>query len=359
MIRDILNKETLEKEDILELLDCNEDEEKLLFLKANDIRDEYIGRKIFLRGLVEVSNVCSKNCYYCGIRAGNNKVQRYTIPEKEVIEAVSFAWEQGFGSVVLQSGEVENNRFTNYIGEIIRSSMDMSAGELGLTLSCGEQSLDVYRFWREAGARRYLLRIEASDPDLYAKLHPEDKHHDYGKRMGALHNLRLAGFQTGTGVMIGLPFQTKEHLVSDLLFMRDRDIDMVGMGPYVIHKDTPLYEHRHLVPSLQERIRLSLRMVAILRIMMKDINIASTTALSAIDPQGKIMGLKAGANVIMPNITPARYTANYNLYDNKPYIDVYSNRTRISFEEEIREAGFEIGYSERGDSLHYEKRMAT
>ncbi len=357
MIDDILKKEQLTKPDILRLLECTVEEENRLFEKSALIREENVGNKVYLRGLVEVSNVCSKNCFYCGIRSGNRKVNRYTISESEVLSAVEFAYSQGFGSLVFQSGEHSGNVFTNYIGNLLRGAMDISKGELGITLSCGEQSLDVYRFWKELGARRYLLRIEASNQDLYEKLHPLDEKHSYYKRLQSLSNLRIAGYQVGTGIMIGLPFQTLENLADDLIFMQSQDIDMVGMGPYILHRDTPLYEYRHFVPPLKDRINLSLKMIAVLRILMKDINIASTTALSAIDPRGKILGLKAGANVIMPNITPSRYTSNYNLYDNKPFVDIYSNTSRLQFEEEIHEAGFSMGYGEWGDSPHFSKRM--
>lgn len=358
MIDDILQQEQLTKPDILRLLECTGEEEKKLFKRSDEVRKEYVGNKVYLRGLVEISNVCSKNCYYCGIRAGNRNVKRYTIPEADVLSAVEFAYNQGFGSMVFQSGEQSGNGFTNYVGNVLRGSMDLSEGTLGITLSCGEQSLDVYRYWKELGARRYLLRIEASNQNLYEKLHPMDDKHSYYNRLESLSNLRIAGYQVGTGIMIGLPFQTLENLADDLLFMQSQDIDMVGMGPYVLHRDTPLYEHRHHVFPLKDRINLSLKMIAILRILMKDINIASTTALSAIDPKGKILGLKAGANVIMPNITPSRYTSNYNLYDNKPFIDIYSNTSRLKFEEEIHEAGFSVGYGEWGDSPHFRKRMA-
>lgn len=359
MIPSLLDKNSWNKEDLITLLKAEGPAMEMMLQRSAQTRERYIGNKIYLRGLLEISNICSKNCYYCGIRYENRNIRRYKMTLEEVEKAVRFAYEQGFGSVVFQSGEIEAQPFTEFVTRAIAKTKDISGGRLGITLSCGEQSDSVYRQWKEAGAHRYLLRIEASDPDLFKKLHPTDDIHNLHRRMEALRGLQRMGYQTGTGVMIGLPFQTLEHLANDLLFMREFDIDMVGMGPYVMHRDTPLFEHRHEVPLLKDRISLSLKMIAILRLMMKDVNIASTTALSAIDPMGKIMGMKAGANVIMPNITPAKFIGNYNLYDNKPYVDLYSNASRLTMEKEIENQGFKIGFDEWGDSVHYRQRTGS
>jgi biotin synthase len=207
-----------------------------------------------------------------------------------------------------------------------------------------------------AGAHRYLLRIEVSNPELYGKLHPNDRHHDYNERIGALRRLRKTGYQVGTGVMIGLPFQTLPDLADDLLFFREFDIDMAGMGPYIEHEDTPLFRFRNELLPLRERFLLSLKMVALLRILMKDINIAATTAMQAIDPQGREKALLVGANVIMPNLTPLKYRQDYLLYENKPCLDEESEECKSCLEARIALAGDEIGYGEWGDSKHFNRR---
>jgi biotin synthase len=201
-----------------------------------------------------------------------------------------------------------------------------------------------------------LLRIEVSNPALYLKLHPNNKSHDYHNRLEALKMLRKTGFQVGTGVMIGLPFQTISDLADDLIFFREFDIDMAGMGPYVEHADTPLYAYRNKLLPLKQRFDLSLKMVAILRIMMKNINIAATTAMQTIDPQGREKALMVGANVIMPNLTPVKYRQNYLLYENKPCQDEEADACKNCLEGRIHMAGDTIGYGEWGDSIHFSDR---
>jgi len=227
---------------------------------------------------------------------------------------------------------------------------------LGVTLSCGEQSRETYEKWRELRASRYLLRIESSNQELYSKLHPQDETHRYQVRLNALRLLKSCGYQVGTGVMIGLPFQTMDDLASDLLFMRDLDIDMCGMGPYIEHQDTPLYQYKNQLHPVAERVQLSLKMIALLRILMQDINIASTTALQALDKQGRIYALKVGANVMMPNITPGLYRNNYALYLNKPGMDEEAEDSLRNLEKQVHDAGCVVGYGVRGDSVHYSAR---
>lgn len=192
---------------------------------------------------------------------------------------------------------------------------------MGITLSMGEQSRETFERWKEAGAERYLLRIEASNRELYHKLHPHDDNHSYEKRLNALKLLQDCDYQVGTGVMVGLPFQTTSNLADDLLFFKDFDIDMIGLGPYIEHEDTPLYQYSDQLKPQAERFELSMRMVALLRILMKDVNIAATTAMQSIDELGREKVIKVGANVLMPNITPVRYREGYLLYENKPCLD--------------------------------------
>ncbi len=352
----ILNKNRFSREDIVYWLKAEGEEKTRLFEASQMIKSQYVGKRVYFRGLVEFSNICSKNCYYCGIRRANQNAERYNLTDSEILDAVRFAYENRYGSVVLQGGEISSPAFARRITGLLRRIQEISEGTLGVTLSLGEQPEEVYREWLENGAHRYLLRIEASNPELYNKIHPEDDIHDYHKRLESLRTLQKVGYQTGTGVMIGLPFQTWEDLAGDLIFMRDFDIDMVGMGPYIEHKDTPLYQYRDQLVSEEERFQLTLKMTAILRIMMKDINIAAATALQAIDPIGREKALKIGANVIMPNVTPGMYRNNYKLYENKPCTDEEAADCTNCLDVRIGMVGDEIAYGERGDPKHYYNR---
>ena len=356
-IDSILNKEIITREDIVYLLKTKGEEKTRLFEASQKIKSQYVGKRVYFRGLIEFSNICSKNCYYCGIRKANQKAERYNLSDEEVLDAVRFAYENRYGSVVLQGGELSSPAFTRRITGLLRKIREISEGTLGVTLSLGEQPEEVYREWLDNGAHRYLLRIEASNRELYQNLHPDDEIHDYDRRLESLRTLQKVGYQTGTGVMIGVPFQTWEDLADDLIFMRDFDIDMVGMGPYIEHKDTPLYKYRDQLVSEEERFQLTLKMIAILRIMMKDINIASTTALQAIDPVGREKALQVGANVIMPNVTPGMYRNNYKLYENKPCTDEEAADCTNCLDVRIGMVGDEIAFGERGDPKHYYRRV--
>lgn len=355
-ITDILNKDTLTREDIIYLLNAKGDDLKSLFAFSTKVKEEQVGNFVYFRGLIEFSNICEKNCYYCGIRKGNKNTHRYNLTDDEIIGAAKFAYESSYGSLVLQGGELENEKFTKRIESLIKVIKKISEGKLGITLSIGEQSLETYKRWFDAGAHRYLLRIESSNKELYYKMHPNDDKHNFERRLQALYDLRLAGYQVGTGVMIGLPFQTIENLADDLLFMKELDIDMCGMGPYIEHAETPLWQYRHLLLPLEERFQLALKMIAVLRILMKDINIASATALQAIDPIGREKALKIGANVIMPNITPGAYRDDYKLYENKPCTNEEADDCRSCLEVRIHLSGNEIGYNDWGDSHHFKNK---
>ncbi|MCK9617794.1 MAG: [FeFe] hydrogenase H-cluster radical SAM maturase HydE [Lentimicrobiaceae bacterium] len=355
-VEEILEKDIFEKNDIITLLSLDESGRKLLYKKAADVKEKYVGKKVYFRGLIEYSNICRKNCYYCGVRAGNQSVERYRLTDEEVLEAAKFAYGNRYASMVIQSGERSDSEFTATITRLLKKIKSTYEGKIGITLSMGEQTEEIYKEWFEAGAHRYLLRIETSSTSLYNKLHPQDSHHDYYQRLEALRMLKKCGYQVGTGVMIGLPFQTVEDLADDLLFFKDLDVDMVGMGPYIEHEKTPLYQYKEKLLPQVERFNLSLKMVALLRIMMKDINIASTTAMQTIDPQGREKTIMVGANVIMPNLTPVKYRENYLLYENKPCIDEEADECRSCLEARIRIAGGEIGYDEWGDSRHFAQR---
>ncbi len=348
----ILNKETLDRNDIAALLGAEGEVKQQLFDIAASIKSEYVGNWVYFRGLIELSNKCAKNCFYCGIRAANKNCTRYELTDEEVLEAARYISEHDFGSMVMQAGERNDKAFVNRIDTLLKKIAKQDP-QIGITLSLGEQTEETYIRWRESGATRYLLRIETSNRYLYSLFHPNDADHNFNKRQECLHLLRKLDYQTGTGVMIGLPHQTLHDLADDILFMQSLDIDMVGMGPYIENKDTPMYEYVDELMPLQERFDLTLKMIATLRIVMKDINIASTTALQTIDSQGREKGLKVGANIIMPNITPVKYHGNYALYHNKPTVNELTDEYVAALERQINAAGDQIGYGKLGTSKHY------
>ena len=340
------------KENIIELLE-EKDQNRVqqLYDDAFRTKIDNVGNKVYLRGLVEITNICRKNCLYCGIRRDNPSNDR------DVIPAARFAYEQGYGSMVIQGGERHDKKFRDKITSILKEVRKISSeSPLGITLSLGEQPFDVYQEWFEAGAHRYLLRIESSTQELFEKIHPVDESHSFQTRLTALEDLRRAGYQVGTGVMIGLPFQTLGHLADDLLFFKNFDIDMCGMGPYLEHSQTPLYQYKDLLIPKEERLELSLKMVAILRLMMPKINIAATTAMQSIDPAGREKAILAGANVIMPNLTLTEVRGDYSIYENKPGVGEDASITSSSLERMLQNAGIPIGYNEWGDSLHFKDR---
>ena len=353
-LTDILDKKELNFDEIVYLLALKDrDSIEQIFAKAYQVKKKYVGKKVYYRGLIEFSNICEKNCYYCGIRHDNHNNKRYIMPHEEVIEAAMFAYNNSYGSIVLQSGEQENSKFTDTICSILKDIKKKTDGNLGITLSVGEQTEEVYQKFMDNGAHRYLLRIETSNEKFYKKLHPADPKHSFHRRLECIRILNQLGYQTGSGVMIGLPFQTIADLANDLIFLRDNDIDMIGMGPYLEHKDTPLYEHRAVIMPTEERLNLSLKMIALARIIMKDINIASTTALQTIDPQGREKGFLAGANVVMPNITPVKYRDSYFLYEGKPCVQDKAEECKNCLERRILSIGEEVAYGEWGDPKHY------
>ncbi len=356
-IDSILSKPELTKEDIVILLEAEAEDKDKLYAKAAEVKEHYVGCKVYFRGLIEMSNYCRKNCFYCGIRSSNTNTKRYNLTDEEVVEAAVLAWKNDYASIALQSGEKDTEEFVDRISMLLDKINRATKGGLGITLSLGEQTEDTYKRWFNNGAIRYLLRIEASNKELYAKLHPNNKAHDFDNRIECLRMLRRVGYQVGSGVMIGLPFQTLDNLAEDLLWIKSMDIDMVGMGPYVEHPDTPLYKYKDQLLPLEERFNLSLKMTAILRILMKDINIVAPTALQAIDKLGREKGLKVGANVIMPNITPGIYRDSYKLYNNKPCTDEAFDDSNNSLEASIRLTGDTIGYGELGNSPHFKKRV--
>jgi biotin synthase len=355
-IKEILTQDNFSKTDIIRLLKSEGEVRTLLFKKSAEIKEKYIGNKVWFRGLIEFSNICGKDCLYCGIRKGNKNLKRYDLSDDEILAAAKFAYDNRYGSIALQSGEMEGAFFANRVGNLLKKIKELSNSELGITLSVGEQEPEVYKRWYKAGAHRYLLRVESTNQELYNKIHPNDSKHNFNRRLECLKSLQDIGYQTGTGVMIGLPFQTMDDLAGDLLFMKEFNIDMCGMGPYIEHADTPLIEHSEKLMPLKDRFDLTLKMIALIRIMMKDINIVAATALQAVDPVGREKAVKIGANILMPNITPGKYRDSYKLYDNKPCTDDSAEDCQSCLEARVSLADAEVIYGEWGDSKHYDNR---
>ncbi|MGI6394914.1 MAG: [FeFe] hydrogenase H-cluster radical SAM maturase HydE [bacterium] len=352
---ELLKKEVLNKEEIVALLSITDKKEiSALFEAAYREKIRHSGKKVFFRGIIEFSNICTKNCFYCGIRRGSKGTPRYSLTLEEIVEAAKFAYEQQYGSVVLQSGEREDEEFVDFVENALIQIKKIGNGSLGITLSAGEQSEETYKRWFDAGAHRYLLRVETTNLKLYRELHPAD--HSFEKRVECIKILKKLGYQVGTGVMIGLPGQTVEDLADDVLFFKESGVHMIGMGPFIPHHDTPLADS---IPGFEsrkeEQLELGLKMIAVTRLVLKNANIASTTALHALSETGRELGLLAGANIIMPNITETKYREGYQLYDNKPGINENAKSSIEALESKIKAIGEEVGYSQWGDSPKFKE----
>ena len=358
MLEAVLKKDKLDRADLIRLLKATEPyETDQLFKAAYEVKRREVGPRAFFRGLIEFSNRCRKNCFYCGIRAGNNKLTRYELSKTEILELAQWAYDNQYGSVTLQSGERNDQAFVAFIDDILPALKKIGGGGLGLTLSLGEQSEEVYKKWFDLGAHRYLLRLETSSPALYRKLHPDNDDHSFETRVNCLKVLKGLGYQLGTGVMAGLPGQTEEDLADDLLFFEKIDADMIGMGPYVVHPDTPtgqevLASDGDRPEGQRRRLLMGLKMIAATRLYLKNVNIASATALQALDPDGRELGLQAGANILMPLLTPTSNRSQYKLYDNKPGLEDSALETRQYLTDRVRAIGEEIGFGQWGDSPH-------
>lgn len=291
------------KEELIQALKAGDGSE--ISKKADSLREKICGDAVHRRGLIEFSNYCSRNCHYCGLRRDNAKVTRYRMSGEEIVEAAQNAKELGYGTVVLQSGE--DSAFKT--GALCRTVEKIKqATNLAVTLSVGEKTKEEFRQLKDAGSDRYLMRFETSNPGLYARLRPG---HSLKKRLEGLEGLRELGYQVGSGCMVGLPGQTHEDLAGDLLLMKKMDLDMVGVGPFIPHPETPLKD------SPQGDLKLTLKFVALVRLVTRNTHIPATTALGSIHPFGRQMALQGGANVIMPNVTPEKYRKLYEIYPNK------------------------------------------
>lgn len=331
----------------------DKDLDEALFTHAESVTQRFFGSDVYFRGIVEFSNVCEFDCFYCGVRKHQPRTWRYTMPVKEVVEVAEWAFENRMGTVMLQSGQINNSKRYDYIVEMVSKirkttvELDLTkrkqsvennstelithscsnAVDLGLcvALSVGELPSSQYKTFYEAGAARYLLRIETSNPDLYKTLHPE--YQKWESRLQALNDAKEAGFMIGTGVMVGLPGQSLRDLASDIVFFREIGADMIGMGPYINEPGTPAtemwekqYGSLNKTEHMKHMVELTTRMNALTRITLGNVNIAATTALQAIDPMGREIALRRGANVLMPILTPTKYREHYTLYEGKPCI---------------------------------------
>lgn len=323
----------LYKRDLVRFLEIeNKEDLARLYHKADLIRKKYVGDEVHLRGLIEFSNYCRKNCNYCGIRRGNRKIKRYRMPLEEILETALAAERLGYKTVVLQSGEdmfYTVEKLVDLIKQIKQTS------DLAITLSIGERSREEYRKMHEAGADRFLLRFETSSRDLYQKLHPDSV---YEERLAILGWLKEIGYQVGSGVMIGLPGQTLEDLASDILKFKELDLDMVGVGPYICHEDTPL------AGNPNGSVELTFKVIALTRIMLPYAHIPATTALATLrQTDGREKALQLGANVIMPNVTPVKYRAMYELYPDKVCVGEDAGQCRECISGRIYSLGRFIG----------------
>jgi len=352
----ILAKSVLDHDDLVTLLSLDApDDLQRLYDAAYQMKLREVGPVAYLRGLVEVTNICNLDCLYCGIRRSNDDLERYIVEADEVLAAARWAWDQGFGSAVLQGGERCDATFVSYIEEILQGMQNFAKGGIGVTLSLGEQTEETFLRWRRAGAQRYLLRIETTNRELFAGIHADDQCFD--ERLAALGRLRTCGYQVGTGVMIGLPGQTLDDLARDVLFMREQDIDMVGMGPFIPHQDTPMADSLGDFEAIKDQqLELGLKMIACVRLALRDVNIASTTALQALGSVGRERGLKAGANILMPNLTDTRFRRGYQLYDGKPGLDEGSEESTQALQRSVEAIGETIGYHQLGTSPHFTRR---
>lgn len=334
-------------EEMLALEDA--DEVADLYREAYRVKLEHIGAKVSVRGLIEAGNVCAKDCFYCGIRKSNAKVRRYQLSEDDIVRLAEQSKSFGYASVVIQSGEIESEAHTMSVERVLKR---LAALDLGVTLSLGEQEPDVYKRWRDAGAARYLLRIETANEELYRKLHPAN--HSWRRRLECLRTLRKLDYQVGTGVMCALPGETVKDLADSIRFFRDEDVDMIGMGPYIPHPDAPLKGVEPMTKAA--RLAWGLKMIAATRLTLPQVNIAAATALQALADDGREQGILAGANVIMPNVTDVEYRANYQLYAGKPCLNENAGQCRSCLDRRLEAIGEKILYGERGDSLRYFER---
>ncbi len=328
----------LDREELRYLLENREALEEVVFEKARAVSDRHFHKKIYVRGLIEFSNYCHNNCYYCGIRRGNDEVDRYRLTTEEMEAAVAVGAQAGFQTFVLQGGE--DAYFTDErLAEWLRRIKRIQPG-CAITLSVGERSRQSYARLKEAGADRFLLRHETYDSEHYKKLHPKEM--DRERRLACLNELKALGYQVGSGFMVGSPYQSTENLVEDFMFLQKLQPAMIGIGPYVRHHATPFRDFEN------GSVELTAMCIAILRLLFPTANIPSTTAMQTLAADGRNRGILAGANVFMPNLSPPRVRESYALYDNKAAFALEAAENLRDLKAQIAELGYEIVMS-RGD----------
>ena len=306
--------------------------------KAVEKRKFVYGNDVYIRGLIEVSNICKNDCYYCGIRRSNKKCERYRLTKEDILGCAKQGYELGFRTFVLQGGE--DAVFTDeFLADIIKS-LKSNHPDCAITLSLGERSFESYKTLKSAGADRYLLRHETADKEHYEKLHPKEM--SYQNRMDCLKNLKSLGYQVGCGFMVGSPYQTSLTLAKDLKFIETFAPAMCGIGPYLTHKDTPFKD----MPS--GSLELTLYLLSIIRLIDPGILLPATTALGTVHPKGREMGISAGANVVMPNLSPVRVRKKYELYDNKICTGEEAAECKLCLTRRIQSVGYQI-VTHRGD----------
>jgi len=337
IVKKLTIDKTLGDEELAALLDANR-HDSFLFEAADKVRRQVYGTDVYLRGLIEFTNYCKNNCYYCGIRQENTKVDRYRLSHEEILACCDEGHKLGFRTFVLQGGE--DPWFTDEIMCKIVSEIKAKYPDCAVTLSLGERSFDSYKALFDAGADRYLLRHETASETHYRQLHPENM--DLKNRKECLWNLKKIGYQVGSGFMVGSPYQKTEYLVEDIRFLQELKPAMIGIGPYITHKNTPFCNFEN------GGLKLTLRLIAILRLMFPYALIPATTALGTISADGRELGLKAGANVVMPNLSPVQYRRQYSLYEGKICMDEEAAECRACLERRINTAGYQTVVA-RGD----------
>jgi biotin synthase len=340
-LHEILHKENLTKEEIKFLLSLKkEDEINLLFQRADEVRQRYCGDEVHLRGIIEISNYCEQNCIYCGLRYDNHYLKRYRMSPEEIVKTARTITNEGIYTVVLQSGEDSyfDTELISYIIYQIKQNVDVA-----ITLSLGERTFDEYKTWKIAGADRYLLKHETANPRLYEAYHFKQK---LSERLEHLEFLKSIGYQIGSGNLIGLPMQTIDDIADDILLCNKFDLDMAAFGPFIPSPHTPYYKQK------SGDVLLTLKTIAVARLVLKNVHIPSTTALATLDKDGRKRGLQVGANVVMPDFTPIPYRENYQIYPNKIGIHDDSIVAKERLENLLQSIGRMISYK-RGDSLKH------
>ena len=340
LIDKLETEHTLSKTEWITLFDNFDDETReYAAQKARAVSLENFGNKIYIRGIVEFSNVCKNDCYYCGIRCSNSNANRYRLTDEEILSCCDEGYDYGFRTFVLQSGEDHKEYPAARMAEIVRK-IKSAHPDCAVTLSLGEMEYDDYKLMRDAGADRYLLRHETATKSLYEKLHPADMSFEH--RMNCLKMLKDLGYQTGAGMMIGAPYQTSENLADDMLFLREFEPHMIGTGPFLPHKDTPFKDKE------KGSYELTLFVLSLCRLMLPRVLLPATTALGTIRPDGREQGVLAGANVIMPNLSPTAVRKKYMLYDGKICTEDSTDMCKTCVQARMKRIGYDVMIT-RGD----------